>query len=70
MLQIRRERLKSIKICNDTAWVKRMVLSEKNIAGAKQFEKSICIHAKACIQAMKNKFLTLRSCNFNKLKML
>lgn len=39
MLQIRREILKSIKICNDTAWVKRTVLSEKNTAGAKYFEK-------------------------------
>lgn len=36
-LQIRSERLKSIKIWN--AWIKRTVLSEKNIAGAKHFEK-------------------------------
>lgn len=36
ILQIRCERLKSIKIWN--AWINRTVLSEKNTAGAKHFE--------------------------------
>lgn len=64
--------------CTNSVWMKRTVLSEHNIAATELLEKKgrwtqgqeFGLYTRACINAMKYKFVTLRSCYFNKLEVL